>query len=214
MPKHVSASSFVYSQVKELIIAGELPCGELTSEGALASLFGTSRTPVREAFLRLQTEGWMTLYPKRGAVVNPIAHGEDLHVAESRLLVETRCIRSFISNVHYREAAAAELRTSLTRQRALALEDGQESFSAEDAHFHAIFVTYGGNPLLSDFYAGLRDRQRRMSTSSVTRDPLPADRIIADHAELIDCLASGDAAQVCRLLEAHLQVVHFPRRNR
>ncbi|NKS66646.1 GntR family transcriptional regulator, partial [Rhodococcus hoagii] len=56
-----------------MILSGALPGGELISEGEIASRMGSSRTPVREAFLRLEAEGWMRLYPKRGALIVPIA---------------------------------------------------------------------------------------------------------------------------------------------
>ncbi|TQC45392.1 GntR family transcriptional regulator [Rhodococcus sp. WS4] len=214
MSKHGTTSEFVYSQVKELIISGEIRGGELTSEGAIANVFGTSRTPVREAFLRLESEGWMTLYPKRGALVNPVAQDEGAHIVEARLLIETGCVRSFIGDHNHREDAAADLNGSLSRQRTLAENGERDAFSAEDADFHAIFVRYGGNPLLSEFYAGLRDRQRRMTSSSVGRDPSQVERIVSDHAELTEYVTAGDIDQFCRVLDTHVREVHQLTRSR
>ncbi|EUA52922.1 bacterial regulatory s, gntR family protein [Mycobacterium intracellulare 1956] len=52
--------------VKTRVLTGEFPGGELISEGDVASALGMSRTPVREAFLRLEAEGLLRLYPQRG----------------------------------------------------------------------------------------------------------------------------------------------------
>ncbi|WP_223286039.1 GntR family transcriptional regulator [Kocuria atrinae] len=61
-----NAAERAYAHAKARILTGELD-GELLSEGIVADELGVSRTPVREAFLRLQAEGLMRLYPKRGA---------------------------------------------------------------------------------------------------------------------------------------------------
>ena len=64
-----NAADTAYSFVKEQIVLGVYAGGEMISEGDVAAQLSISRTPVREAFLRLQAEGWMRLYPKRGALV-------------------------------------------------------------------------------------------------------------------------------------------------
>ena len=74
-----SAADAAYAKVKERILDGDLAGGTMVSEGTIADELGMSRTPVREAFLRLQVEGWMRLYPKRGALIrakggNPCLH--------------------------------------------------------------------------------------------------------------------------------------------
>ena len=57
--------------VKTQVLTGAFPGGELISEGEVATALGMSRTPVREAFLRLEAEGLLRLYPQRGALVVP-----------------------------------------------------------------------------------------------------------------------------------------------
>ncbi|MBH0121440.1 GntR family transcriptional regulator, partial [Rhodococcus sp. CX] len=97
MSKLHSAAEQAYREVKERILSGTLPGGELISEGEIAAEMGTSRTPVREAFLRLETEGWMRLYPKRGALVVPVADGEAEHVVAARLLLEADAVRVVVA---------------------------------------------------------------------------------------------------------------------
>lgn len=67
------AAERVYELVKERIIDGTIDSSRMLSEAALAAEVGVSRTPAHEAFLRLELEGFLQLYPKRGALVVPIS---------------------------------------------------------------------------------------------------------------------------------------------
>jgi DNA-binding GntR family transcriptional regulator len=201
-----SASEKAYLTVKELIVTGELPGGELISEGDIATRMGTSRTPVREAFLRLQAEGWMRLFPKRGALVVPIGPDEAEHVLSARKLIEAGSVKAMTG------PARAELVNALTRnldlQRQTARDGTATAFSAVDADFHQSIVSAGGNPLLDTFYCGLRERQRRMTIGSLARDPGQLASIIEDHDRLIGLIQAGDAAGFETAVDRHMRRVH------
>ncbi|NMM85930.1 GntR family transcriptional regulator [Rhodococcus sp. SRB_17] len=203
-----SAAESVFREVKELILSGELPGGELISEGEIAKRMECSRTPVREAFLRLEAEGWMRLYPKKGALVVPVADGEAEHVVAARQLVETQSVRVVAEQPHVRSALLDALRTSLIEQREIADRGDVVAFSAADADFHKMIVAAGGNPLLDTFYGGLRDRQRRMTARSIARDPGQLSQIIEDHTALADLVESGDADAYNTAVLAHMRQVH------
>ncbi|WP_032380111.1 GntR family transcriptional regulator [Rhodococcoides fascians] len=203
-----SAADTAYATVKELIVSGDLPGGELVSEGEIATRLEISRTPVREAFLRLQVEGWMRLYPKRGALVVPIAVGEAESVVDARRLVEAGSVRAFIGDVTARTSVVNALRENLQWQEKLAVDGTAAQFSAVDADFHRTVVRAGGNPLLDAFYDGLRERQRRMTAASVTRDPGQISRIVDDHRRLTDLIEAGDADGFERAVEQHMLGVH------
>lgn len=209
MSKLYSAAELAYREVKELILSGALPGGELISEGEIASRMGSSRTPVREAFLRLEVEGWMRLYPKRGALIVPVADGEAEHVVDARLLVEVHAVEAVGSNPRVRDALVTALRENLVRQRELVASDGDAAqFSALDADFHRALVRAGGNPLLETFYDGLRERQRRMTASSLARDPEQITKIIEDHSRLADLIEAGDAEGFASAVRRHMREVH------
>src|SRR5215210_9105741 len=87
------AKDRAYAWVKEQILEGIYPGGELLSEGEVARRLEMSRTPVREAFLLLEAEGLLRLYPKRGALVVPVSAAEVTDVMETRELVESFAIR-------------------------------------------------------------------------------------------------------------------------
>lgn len=209
MSKLYSAAELAYREVKELILSGELPGGELISEGEIATRMGSSRTPVREAFLRLEAEGWMRLYPKRGALIVPVADGEAEHVVDARLLVEVHAAEAVAANPRARDALVAVLRENLTRQRDLVASSGDAAqFSVLDADFHRALVRAGGNPLLETLYDGLRERQRRMTASSLARDPEQITKIIEDHTRLTDLIEAGDAEGFASAVRRHMRDVH------
>lgn len=209
MSKLYSAAELAYREVKELILSGALPGGELISEGEIAARMGSSRTPVREAFLRLEVEGWMRLYPKRGALIVPVADGEAEHVVDARLLVEVHAVEAVASNARAREALVATLRENVVQQRDLVASGGDAArFSALDADFHRALVRGGGNPLLETFYDGLRERQRRMTTHSLARDPEQITKIVEDHARLADLVAAGDVEGFASAVRRHMREVH------
>lgn len=199
-----SAAERVYDEVKELILSCELPGGELISEGEVAERCEVSRTPVREAFLRLSAEGWMRLYPKRGALIVPVGERESREVLEARLLVEGHAARDIVARPEALADLVAQLRGNLAAHRAAADDD----FARIDTEFHQLIVDASRNSLLRDFFASLSERRRRMTALSVHRDVAVAERIHDDHAALAEALAAGDAAAFEELLRAHLAGVH------
>ena len=84
----MTATDRAYAFTKERVLDSTYAGGDLITEGEVADALGMSRTPVREAFLRLQGEGLLRLYPKRGALVVPVSVAEVDAVMETRMLVE------------------------------------------------------------------------------------------------------------------------------
>jgi DNA-binding GntR family transcriptional regulator len=201
-----SASEEAYVTVKELIVTGELPGGELISEGDIATRMGMSRTPVREAFLRLQAEGWMRLFPKRGALVVPIAADEAEHVVSARRMIEAGSVKAMTAQA--RTELADALDRNLALQRETAASGTATAFSAIDADFHQSIVNASGNPLLDTFYCGLRERQRRMTIDSLARDPGQIAGIIDDHDRLVGLIRAGDADGFDIAVDRHMRRVH------
>src|ERR1051325_9098135 len=82
------AADRVYAHVKKGVLERRYEGGTLLTEGELAEAVGVSRTPVREALLRLEVEGLLRLYPKKGALVLPVSAQEIADVVETRQLGE------------------------------------------------------------------------------------------------------------------------------
>lgn len=195
-----NAADRAYAHTKSRILSGELD-GELLSEGTVADRLGVSRTPVREAFLRLQAEGLMRLYPKRGALVVPVGPSEARDVIAARRVVECGCVAEAL-----RDPELAATLTALLEEQVSSA--GTERFTELDASFHAAIVEAAGNSLLSSFYAGLRDRQMRLIATAVRTFEERESEILDQHRQIVRAVETGDPERVRELLSAHLEHVY------
>lgn len=202
-----AAGERAYDDVKARILSGELAGGDLISEGDVADRLAISRTPVREAFLRLQAEGLMKLYPKRGAMITPIARSEARDVIDARGMLETHSVRRVTSTQERTVRLVAELRDNIKLQKERVADRNLGGYALADAEFHAAIIRAGDNALITQFYATLYDRQIRMARSSIPTDELAED-VIEAHVALLDAIEARDVTRFETLLDDHLTNIH------
>ncbi len=199
-----SAAARVYAHVKERLLDGTFAGGALLSENELSQQLGLSRTPVRQAFVQLEAEGLLELYPKRGALVVPVAASEIEDVFEARLLVEEHCARR-AANAGAR--LVAELEPIIAEQEEAVAQGAAAmgAFARADRHFHRAIVDAAGNAILTRLYDALRDRQQRISAVSLARNPGDASRFVTEHRGIMEALGRGDADAAAERASAHLR---------
>jgi DNA-binding GntR family transcriptional regulator len=199
-----SSAARAYQVAKERLLDGSWEPGTLLSENELAKELGISRTPVREAFLQLEAEDLLDLYPRRGALVKPISPSEAEDVLEARLLIETHCAARVAAGD---AQVAAALRASVAEQDQ-ALRDGGVGgtpFVIADREFHRLIVAANGNDLLTRQYDALRDRQQRIAATAVARDPARIAGFIAEHREIAAAIEQRDPEAAADRVAAHLR---------
>jgi DNA-binding GntR family transcriptional regulator len=201
-PPTGSAAQRSYEFTKWAILASVYRGGDVITEGALADEIGVSRTPVREALLRLEVEGLVRLHPKKGAVVTSFTLSDVEDVLEARVLVENHTALGSFGNraelLPRLEAAHADM------QRARAEHD-TAAYTAADRVFHELIVDAAGNRVLSSIYRMLRERQT-LFTSVMMRGR--DDRMAAalgEHQKILDTLRGDDADEFCAVVNSHLQ---------
>ena len=204
----VPAAQRAYESTKEQILSGELPGGTLLSEADIADRLAVSRTPVHEAFLRLEGEELLRLIPRRGAVVVPVSPGEALDILEIRVALESAAVRRLaaggwdLSDLTNRLAA-------LTREQAEYCEARDiTGFARTDAAFHRAIVTASGNAIADRFYASLSDRQRRMTIGAVATRPDRLALLVREHQGLARCINDRDPDGFTGALTRHLEATH------
>jgi DNA-binding GntR family transcriptional regulator len=191
--------------VKNQVLTGAFPGGELISEGEVAAALGMSRTPVREAFLRLEAEGLLRLYPQRGALVVPVSWEETRAVIEARLVLEHFAASKVIGRGPATCTAVFErLSAELQRQRDAAASPDWPEFLDADRAFHSITLEESGNAIMSAFYSSLRDRQMRMIGESVIRDRQRMTTIMDEHRGIAEALRDGDLQRTREAVQTHL----------
>lgn len=214
----LSAADRVYEHAKAAILARRYEPHDLLSEGELAEAVGVSRTPVREALLRLQSEGLLRLLPKRGALVLPVTPAEVADVFETRRLIETFAVRKAVTAGQ--PGLASDLEARLARMRAAVKARDARAYVEADRDFHDRIVAATGNDILTTLYRSLRDRQLRMGVvnlldaSTGTLDNAGLTRMranIADHEAILAAIAArtvraGEAAVTAHLDRAEAQL--------
>ncbi|MCD2195199.1 GntR family transcriptional regulator [Actinomycetospora endophytica] len=207
MPAEAAADR-AYAMTKELVLTGDLPGGHLFSEGDIAERLGISRTPVREAFLRLQAEELLVLIPKRGAVVAPVPPGEAEDVLDAREAVETAAVRRMLRRPDRLPEVIGTLRGAIAEQERYTDAAQLEAFAQADEAFHRAIVGAGRNALTTRFYATLADRQRRMSVHALGPSPDLVPVILDQHRELVGLIEAHDESGFAHALRAHLDGTH------
>ncbi|TXS41736.1 GntR family transcriptional regulator [Streptomyces sp. uw30] len=199
--KQPPAADRVYTHVKQGVLDRRYEGGTLLTEGELAEAVGVSRTPVREALLRLEVEGLIKLYPKKGALVLPVSAQEIKDVVETRILVEEHAARKAVPAP---PGLIERLEELLDRQKAQAAAGDLAAAAVTDRCFHAEIVRSGGNEILSRLYDQLRDRQLRMGVAIMYSHPDRIAKTLVEHEEILQALRSGDTEAAVGLVHRHI----------
>jgi DNA-binding GntR family transcriptional regulator len=154
---------------------------------------------VREAFVRLEAEGFLQILPKKGAYVPAISEPEVAAVMEARVLVEEWCARRAAQSD---DNVVAELRVLLREQEHL--RDDPVAFIERDREFHRALVRSAGNPFVADFYESLRDRQLRMGLHAIVAVAGRTGIVLAEHATIVDAIDARDPERAAAAMKEHL----------
>ncbi|MDT0379051.1 GntR family transcriptional regulator [Streptomyces sp. DSM 42041] len=199
------AAERVYDHVKRAVLERRYEGGMLLTEGELADAVGVSRTPVREALLRLEVEGLLKLYPKKGALVLPVSAQEITDVVETRLLVEEHAVRKAATATP--AGLVARLEELLARQHEQAGAGQLADVAVSDRCFHAEIVRATGNAILVRLYDQLRDRQLRMGVAVMHAHPDRIAKNITEHTEILEAVRTGDADAAAEAVHRHVSWV-------
>jgi len=191
----------VFASLRESILSGEFPAGSLHSIYRLADLLDVSRTPVREAVLRLADAGLVTIERNRGVRIRGVAVTDIRSVFELRLMIEVPT--AAYAAAHASAADVRLLESELDGMRDAAAADDERRFTAHDRALHHAVGAVLGNAKAQQEVAALRDsiQTRGASTLHRTRG-MP--EILAEHVPIVEAIAAGDPAAAAARMEEHL----------
>jgi DNA-binding GntR family transcriptional regulator len=195
--------------IRDHIVDGTHPGGSMLSENTLATALGMSRTPVRAALLRLAEEGWVTIYPKRGALVRALTPQDGQEMAEARHLLETGGVRA--ASPEALAGLCTRLEALIDAQEAAVQEQDRDGIVELSMSFHRAFVEVGGNGLLLDFADRLRNRQAVMLHVSLASIDAHAQELVDEHRALLDACRRRDLDRFGALLHDHMSDSRTPR---
>ena len=182
-------SEDIAESIKTAIIKGKFKPGEKISEGELAESMGISRTPLREAFRRLENEGFIQIIPRKGAVVADVDAEEAYHLYEIKSTLEGLAARLAMGNMKDKDISKLEKINDELRE--LIDQNDLESFYRVHTRFHEGFVKLCGNRRLILMISNLNDHFNRFGIISLTL-PGQFEKAIRQHAEIIEAFKSGD----------------------
>jgi DNA-binding GntR family transcriptional regulator len=204
MAKNFSLSHRVTSDLRRDIVAGILAPGAWLKTDELAARYGVSANPVREALWRLQGEGFVVANPNQGARVRSVDDDFVRNVFEIREAIEPIFVRRFCQRAtpsdldRLRAAAAAFAQVAAERPNDF------EALEAANRDFHAIVVEREFN------LPAIEAMERDAGIIKATRAKLPVTmsrlrQRIAQHGEIVDAVAAGDAEMAVRVAIEHVR---------
>ncbi|MDE1182187.1 GntR family transcriptional regulator [Paraburkholderia sp.] len=203
-PPREKSTDAVYQKIRARILSNEFRPGAQLLEQELVALFGVSRTPVREALIRLQNEHLVQIVPRHGMRVRnvSIADLEEVYQVQSSLEATAA------GAVAARKPAAKELKpldkACAEIERAFAKGD-RDAWAAAREGFLAHLLELGGNPRLSQIVGECGDQVRRVRDLTLRLIPW-TDSQTATYRAIVEALrrADADAAEaLCREHRAH-----------
>ncbi len=193
----------VRNHLRGMIVAGTLLPGHPLSENEVASGLGLSRTPVREAFIKLEEEGLIVIYPQYGSFVSPIRVADIYDGQFVRESLECAALAKLVADLRPQDAEALE--ASMAVQRRLLLGDPGPFFEADEL-FHASLMQMAGHERAWSVVEAAKrqhDRVRRMTV----RDPLKRRAVLEEHGEVVDAILRRDATAAAVAMQRHLRGV-------
>jgi DNA-binding GntR family transcriptional regulator len=196
-PLHEEATD----RLRDLIVQGRLAAGTRLNERLLTAQLGLSRTPLREAFKVLATEGLVELLPNRGAIVSQM---DPVRLAES--LAVMGALEALAGELACRTATDAqinEIRALHFEMLAYHARGDLAGYFKFNQAIHLKLVKYSGNAVLYNIYRQMNGNVRRaryMANLSKER----WDAAVREHDEILAALGARDVKQLKVLLQDHL----------
>ena len=197
-----SLTDLAHDSIRQLIVGGELAMGAQLSEATLAAQLGISKTPVREALLRLRVDGLIDIQPQRGTFVFSLTPRQVEEICVFREAIEVTAVKLAMES---QRAEMVKVLQANVREMALARKARNfKAFSHLDEAFHQTIVDHCGNAYLQQAHHLIA------SKISALRARLPEDNEQVDHcrqthATIVTLMRDGRIVPTQRALALHIR---------
>ena len=203
---HRQLKDAVYSQILEKIVDGTLPAGYALREGELAARFGVSKTPLRDALVRLQADGLVSIPPYRSAVVVGYSRQDLREIYEVRELLEGACAREAALTISADDLAAL---AAVMRDSVACIAGGEVIAGQEQAlavlidRFDTIMYAQSRNRRINEMVANIRNHIQRIGRLT-TRIPGRMVKSVAEHQLIYEAIVHRDGAAAETAMRRHI----------
>jgi DNA-binding GntR family transcriptional regulator len=205
---HVPARSFLkdraYEGIKRRLLNNDYPPGSFLSERQLAGSLGMSKTPIKAALERLESEGFISVSPQQGIVVRELSVHEIADQYEIRAVLESYALRTLAGQLTPDQVA--RVRANLQAQARLKGSGDVAKGVELDAAFHTQFVEFLGNGEILRVIVQLREKMQRVVTQVFRLCPARIDTSFDEHAAIAAAVIDGEGARAADLIVAHLEL--------
>jgi len=196
-----SLTDHVTDEIRRWIVTGKLAFGEKLSEGKIAQALDVSRTPVREAINRLETEKLLIVEPQRGSFVFSVEKSDLAKLCDARICMEAYSLEAGIAEnpdrLHDELSACIHEMTS-------AREAGDDSHYLDlDARFHWLIVRSANNPFMSDAYQTMAPRMAALR-HRLGQHPDHMIKSFRVHQALCEAVGKRDLKAALMILASHI----------
>lgn len=199
--EHRQLKDSVYLQLRQEIVAAELPPGYVLREAELSARFGVSKTPLREAFVRLEKDGFVQIAPYRSAVVAGYSRQDLREIYEVRELLEGSCAREAAVNIGTEDLAALN---RVVRESTAALEAGDnERLAALLDEFDVVLYAQSKNSRISAMLNNIRDHVTRIGRLTVAI-PGRMQTSVREHQGIYEAIVQRDGTRAETLMRQHI----------
>jgi DNA-binding GntR family transcriptional regulator len=188
--------------LRRAILNGDLEPNTLHAVHTVADKLGVSRTPVREALIRLAGEGMVRVQRNRGFVVLPTSADDLRHIFSLRYLLEVPATRASALVATKEDIAALE--ADIERMREAMHADDAERFLRADRGFHHTLLTISGNGRLAEFVDSLRNFVLGTGVSTAKQSE-SIEEILQPHLDILTLVHEHDAEGAARAMGAHIR---------
>ncbi|MFC0008657.1 GntR family transcriptional regulator [Devosia nitrariae] len=199
-----AAWRLVYESLRSSIVAMKMPPGTPIREKEIAAQFGLSRTPVREAVLRLADEGLIEVFPQSGTFVARIPYDDLPEAIVIRKALETAAVR--MATERMSRSQELTLASIIERQREAAAEGDTEQFHRADEAFHAKIAEISGYPGIWKLVLQVKTQVDRFRQLTLLM-PKRMFVVIEDHQAVLERMSARDAEGAAKALGEHLDAV-------
>lgn len=192
----------IYESIRQAIFDGELKPGDRLVEKDLAEKMRVSRTPIREALRKLETEGLIKHVPRKGVVVKGFSPEDIIEIYSIRQALEALAITYTIKNIT--ETEIKKLKVLIEEMAALTEEDETEDLFNTSQEFNDILMKSCKMPRLINLINTYKEYLKRFRMITMSRKERKISAL-KDHREILQAVIDRDAARAKRLVEEHLQ---------
>lgn len=187
-----------YRQIKQFVLDGRLDEGARLTEDAVAQVLGISKSPVREAFNRLESEGLIRIEPRRGAYLRSFTTREIEDLYDLREALEVHAV----GEAQITDDVIASLRASLENSTRMHEANEKLKYIDEDIRFHAILAGAAGNLRLSQ---ALENLQHQLTLFRRKTYDLSSSRAVEAHSAIVAALERRDRTAAQDALREHIR---------